>query len=264
MTRLAPGHKTRHCRNYFCPHLIWPKSVVLSIGRDLIDWLLDLLFVPIDSFINYIWSIILSTEVHPKLCQQMQHSTPRAVIRLLHWQSPDLIRKGTWPSPLLSPPHLTSPHADSTLTSEQTDCHATSSGTGTTPPYPAPVTRALLLQLLFLQGSNKKVPPATQLMRVKQPGSHSAMKKEKRFSTSSFPLSANRELQKLVALAGTPPFFYIRSYQSVFFFLNAALCISLCCYNTSTQISFNSSPGKFWLTFMQDCMFGLYGWGESY
>ncbi|XP_051245744.1 serine/threonine-protein phosphatase 2A 56 kDa regulatory subunit delta isoform-like [Dicentrarchus labrax] len=50
-------------------------------------------------------------------------------------------------------------------------------------------------------GSNKKVPPATQLMRVKQPGSHSAMKREKRFSTSSFPLSANRELHKLLALA---------------------------------------------------------------
>ncbi|XP_030247679.1 serine/threonine-protein phosphatase 2A 56 kDa regulatory subunit delta isoform-like [Sparus aurata] len=54
-------------------------------------------------------------------------------------------------------------------------------------------------------GSNKKVPPATQLMRVKQPGSHSAMKREKRFSTSSFPLSANRELQKLLALAANHP-----------------------------------------------------------
>ncbi|XP_023267323.1 serine/threonine-protein phosphatase 2A 56 kDa regulatory subunit delta isoform-like [Seriola lalandi dorsalis] len=55
------------------------------------------------------------------------------------------------------------------------------------------------------EGSNKKVPPATQLMRVKQPGSHSAMKREKRFSTSSFPLSANRELQKLPALAANRP-----------------------------------------------------------
>ncbi|GLD67769.1 serine/threonine-protein phosphatase 2A 56 kDa regulatory subunit delta isoform-like protein [Lates japonicus] len=57
------------------------------------------------------------------------------------------------------------------------------------------------------EGSNKKVPPATQLMRVKQPGSHSAVKKEKRFSTSSFPLSANRELHKLPALAANhrPP-----------------------------------------------------------
>ncbi|KAK1894192.1 Serine/threonine-protein phosphatase 2A 56 kDa regulatory subunit delta isoform [Dissostichus eleginoides] len=54
-------------------------------------------------------------------------------------------------------------------------------------------------------GSNKKVPPATQLMRVKQPGSHSAVKREKRFSTSSFPLSANRELQKLAALAANQP-----------------------------------------------------------
>lgn len=77
-------------------------------------------------------------------------------------------------------------------------------GAGTTSLYLAPVTGALPLQLLFLQGSNKKVPPATQLMRVKQPGSHSAVKREKRFSTSSFPLSANRELQKLAALAGMP------------------------------------------------------------
>ncbi|XP_039642260.1 serine/threonine-protein phosphatase 2A 56 kDa regulatory subunit delta isoform-like isoform X1 [Perca fluviatilis] len=50
-------------------------------------------------------------------------------------------------------------------------------------------------------GSNKKVPPATQVMRVKQPGSHSAAKREKRFSTSFFPLSVNRELQKLLTLA---------------------------------------------------------------
>ncbi|TNM95352.1 hypothetical protein fugu_016435 [Takifugu bimaculatus] len=54
-------------------------------------------------------------------------------------------------------------------------------------------------------GSGKTGPPATQLMRAKQPGSHSAVKREKRLSTSSFPLSANRELQKLLALAGTPP-----------------------------------------------------------
>uniref|UniRef100_A0A8C6LE23 Serine/threonine protein phosphatase 2A regulatory subunit n=1 Tax=Nothobranchius furzeri TaxID=105023 RepID=A0A8C6LE23_NOTFU len=54
-------------------------------------------------------------------------------------------------------------------------------------------------------GSAKKAPPATQLLRVKQPGSHSAVKREKRFSTSSFPLSANRELQKLPALADVAP-----------------------------------------------------------
>ncbi|XP_039642263.1 serine/threonine-protein phosphatase 2A 56 kDa regulatory subunit delta isoform-like isoform X4 [Perca fluviatilis] len=56
-------------------------------------------------------------------------------------------------------------------------------------------------------GSNKKVPPATQVMRVKQPGSHSAAKREKRFSTSFFPLSVNRELQKLLTLAGPSPIF---------------------------------------------------------
>uniref|UniRef100_A0A674N357 Serine/threonine protein phosphatase 2A regulatory subunit n=1 Tax=Takifugu rubripes TaxID=31033 RepID=A0A674N357_TAKRU len=42
-------------------------------------------------------------------------------------------------------------------------------------------------------------------MRAKQPGSHSAVKREKRLSTSSFPLSANRELQKLLALADVAP-----------------------------------------------------------
>ncbi|XP_043998413.1 serine/threonine-protein phosphatase 2A 56 kDa regulatory subunit gamma isoform isoform X2 [Gambusia affinis] len=55
------------------------------------------------------------------------------------------------------------------------------------------------------EGSGKKAPPAAQLLRVKQVGSHSAVKREKRFSTSSFPLSANRELQKLPALADVAP-----------------------------------------------------------
>uniref|UniRef100_A0AAV2JEX1 Uncharacterized protein n=1 Tax=Knipowitschia caucasica TaxID=637954 RepID=A0AAV2JEX1_KNICA len=50
----------------------------------------------------------------------------------------------------------------------------------------------------------KKVPPAAQLLRMKQPGSHSAVKREKRFSTSTFPLSANRELQKLTPIVGSP------------------------------------------------------------
>ncbi|XP_027130561.1 serine/threonine-protein phosphatase 2A 56 kDa regulatory subunit delta isoform-like [Larimichthys crocea] len=82
-------------------------------------------------------------------------------------------------------------------------------------------------------GSNKKVPPATQLMRVKQPGSHSAVKREKRFSTSLFPLSANRELHKLHALAGMPPSICSVSFRSDHFFLQMQLHdISLLC-NTS-------------------------------
>ncbi|XP_055016881.1 serine/threonine-protein phosphatase 2A 56 kDa regulatory subunit delta isoform-like [Boleophthalmus pectinirostris] len=52
----------------------------------------------------------------------------------------------------------------------------------------------------------KKVPPAAQLLRVKQPGSHSAVKREKRFSTSTFPLSANRELQKLTPIVALQEF----------------------------------------------------------
>uniref|UniRef100_A0A3B4GX66 Protein phosphatase 2 regulatory subunit B'gamma n=1 Tax=Pundamilia nyererei TaxID=303518 RepID=A0A3B4GX66_9CICH len=58
---------------------------------------------------------------------------------------------------------------------------------------------------IHVSGSNKTVPPATQLMRVKQPGSQSAVKREKRFSTSFFPLSANRELHKLPELADVAP-----------------------------------------------------------
>ncbi|XP_039897936.1 serine/threonine-protein phosphatase 2A 56 kDa regulatory subunit delta isoform-like [Simochromis diagramma] len=68
-------------------------------------------------------------------------------------------------------------------------------------------------------GSNKKVPPATQLMRVKQPGSQSAVKREKRFSTSFFPLSANRELHKLPELAGMPPSVYSIPKRSCLSFL---------------------------------------------
>lgn len=84
----------------------------------------------------------------------------------------------------------------STLTLEHSDCPAVCFGAGTT----------ITFFFFPLQGSSKTGPPATQLMRVKQPGSHSAVKREKRLSTSTFPLSANRELQKLLALAGTPPF----------------------------------------------------------
>ncbi|CAB1432460.1 unnamed protein product [Pleuronectes platessa] len=120
-------------------------------------------------------SIILAAEGYRTPCQPVQFGTPAAEIRLPHPESPDLIRKRLGPkpqlpSPLLSSPLLSSPLLSSPLLSSQT-------------------------------GSNKKVPPATQLMRVKQPGSHSAVRKEKRFSTSSFPLSTNRELQKLPALA---------------------------------------------------------------
>lgn len=115
--------------------------------------------------------------------------------------------------PCLSLPHLCSSpllssrwlHTDS-WAREQSDCLAVSSGAGAPLALPfLAVMGTLPLWLSFLQGSGKKAPPAAQLMRVKQPGSHSAVKREKRFSTSSFPLSANRELQKLRALAGTLP-----------------------------------------------------------
>lgn len=67
-TCLAPeGVPTSRCGCYVClsPYMTWIRDVS-SIGPDLIDWLLLLLFVPIDSFISSIHSIILSAEVHPK------------------------------------------------------------------------------------------------------------------------------------------------------------------------------------------------------
>uniref|UniRef100_A0A8C7E0J4 Serine/threonine protein phosphatase 2A regulatory subunit n=1 Tax=Oncorhynchus kisutch TaxID=8019 RepID=A0A8C7E0J4_ONCKI len=59
------------------------------------------------------------------------------------------------------------------------------------------------------QGSNRKgsnsVPPATQLLKGKQPGSQTPVKKDKRQSSSRFSLSNNRELQKLPAFKDVPP-----------------------------------------------------------
>ncbi|XP_064847548.1 serine/threonine-protein phosphatase 2A 56 kDa regulatory subunit gamma isoform-like isoform X1 [Oncorhynchus masou masou] len=59
------------------------------------------------------------------------------------------------------------------------------------------------------QGSNRKgsnsVPPATQLLKGKQPGSQMPVKKDKRQSSSRFSLSNNRELQKLPAFKDVPP-----------------------------------------------------------
>ncbi|XP_051500313.1 serine/threonine-protein phosphatase 2A 56 kDa regulatory subunit gamma isoform isoform X2 [Myxocyprinus asiaticus] len=57
-----------------------------------------------------------------------------------------------------------------------------------------------------LEGSNKNsVPPTTQLLKGKQSGSQSAVKKDKRQSSSRFSLSNNRELQKLPAFKDVPP-----------------------------------------------------------
>ncbi|XP_015205785.2 serine/threonine-protein phosphatase 2A 56 kDa regulatory subunit gamma isoform isoform X2 [Lepisosteus oculatus] len=59
------------------------------------------------------------------------------------------------------------------------------------------------------ESSNKKnsnnAPPTTQLMKVKLPGTQTAVKKEKRQSSSRFSLSNNRELQKLPAFKDVPP-----------------------------------------------------------
>ncbi|KAK7907269.1 hypothetical protein WMY93_015881 [Mugilogobius chulae] len=59
-----------------------------------------------------------------------------------------------------------------------------------------------------VQGSNRKnsnsVPPTTQLLKGKQPGPQTPLKKDKRQSSSRFSLSNNRELQKLPAFKVKP------------------------------------------------------------
>uniref|UniRef100_A0A8C6UP53 Serine/threonine protein phosphatase 2A regulatory subunit n=1 Tax=Neogobius melanostomus TaxID=47308 RepID=A0A8C6UP53_9GOBI len=60
-----------------------------------------------------------------------------------------------------------------------------------------------------VQGSNRKtsnnVPPTTQLLKGKQPGSQTPVKKDKRQSSSRFSLCNSRELQKLPAFKDVPP-----------------------------------------------------------
>nr|XP_040016825.1 protein phosphatase 2, regulatory subunit B', gamma b isoform X2 [Gasterosteus aculeatus aculeatus] len=53
--------------------------------------------------------------------------------------------------------------------------------------------------------ANNNVPPTTQLLKGKQPGSQTPVKKDKRPSSSRFSLSNNRELQKLPAFKDVPP-----------------------------------------------------------
>uniref|UniRef100_A0A667YSC3 Serine/threonine protein phosphatase 2A regulatory subunit n=1 Tax=Myripristis murdjan TaxID=586833 RepID=A0A667YSC3_9TELE len=66
-----------------------------------------------------------------------------------------------------------------------------------------------LLTLSIQQGSNRKgsnsLPPTTQLLKGKQSGSQTPVKKDKRQSSSRFSLSNNRELQKLPAFKDVPP-----------------------------------------------------------
>lgn len=211
-----------------CLHPVWPESSDVQYWTRP-DWLTA------GPAVCSHWQLYqlhqLNYSVHPrsipKLCQRMLHSTPLPMIRLLCWESPDLIRKGTWPSlvltsplnsssPCLALPFLASPLLLSSPVLSLTPHWLLSSRAKWLPRRPLRCWRSLALPFLavtgtlplwlsFLQGSGKKAPPAAQLMRVKQPGSHSAVKREKRFSTSSFPLSANRELQKLRALAGTLP-----------------------------------------------------------
>ena len=129
-------------------------------------WLIDLL----DVLVCPRWrlyqlrlrSIILSAEGFHNPCQPVQYSTPAAEIRLLHPESPDLIRKGAWPetttllsSPLLSSPLLSSPLLSSPLLSSQpclwhlSKTIPVSFPSGQEPPHPipAPVTGDLPLPL---------------------------------------------------------------------------------------------------------------------
>uniref|UniRef100_A0A8C6WWQ3 Serine/threonine protein phosphatase 2A regulatory subunit n=1 Tax=Neogobius melanostomus TaxID=47308 RepID=A0A8C6WWQ3_9GOBI len=59
-------------------------------------------------------------------------------------------------------------------------------------------------ELNLLKTSNN-VPPTTQLLKGKQPGSQTPVKKDKRQSSSRFSLCNSRELQKLPAFKDVPP-----------------------------------------------------------
>lgn len=255
---LASEYNTRLCSSYFCPHHFWCASVMLSIVSTVRleeTWLIDCwacCLFPLTA-LSALSVLIYSVHWGPPQtlsADAVQYTTNCDQVASLRitWSDSErnltlnhnaLTSSPLFSCPVLSCPLLSSPCSSpflsmsSILTLEYSDSCAISFRAGTTLPYPAPVTGALPLQLLFLQGSNKKVPPATQLMRVKQPGSHSAVKREKRFSTSLFPLSANRELHKLHALAGMPPSICSVSFRSDHFFLQMQLPdISLLC-NTS-------------------------------
>lgn len=70
----------------------------------------------------------------------------------------------------------------------------------------------------LLQSSNRKasnsIPPTTQLLKGKQPGSQAPVKKDKRQSSSRFSLSNNRELQKLPAFKGMAIGYWTDSAQT--------------------------------------------------
>lgn len=102
MTCLACEYNASHCSGYFCPYRFWRASVMLSTvlwDWKRPDWLTagPAVCSHWQLYRLHLCSIILSAEVHHKLCQQMQYSTPLTVIGLPRRESPDLIRKGTWP-----------------------------------------------------------------------------------------------------------------------------------------------------------------------
>lgn len=221
----------------FACHHTWPGSAMCLVLDQ--TWLTDCCsccLFPLTALSTPSTQLFCPPRSIPKLCQRMLHSTPPSVIGLLCWEPPDLIRKGIWTPLVLSCPHLSSgllrspsfpltspslPLLTALILSSRLPSLAPrwllSSGAKWLPcrflrcrhflalPFPSNVNPFLCDScfFFFLQGSAKKAPPAAQLMRVKQPGSHSAVKREKRLSTSSFPLSTNRELQKLLALEGT-------------------------------------------------------------
>ncbi|PWA27834.1 hypothetical protein CCH79_00000132 [Gambusia affinis] len=67
------------------------------------------------------------------------------------------------------------------------------------------------------ENSNRKtsnsVPPTTQLLKGKQPGSQTPVKKDKRQSSSRFSLSNSRELQKLPAFKDPLPSLWDRTAE---------------------------------------------------
>lgn len=96
-TRVSPCLSGQ--QSYFCLFISDLNKWLCGERPRLIDWLLgSCCFGPIDSSISDICSIILSSGIRPKPCQQIQHSALLTVIGLPRRESLDLIRKGTWPS----------------------------------------------------------------------------------------------------------------------------------------------------------------------
>lgn len=133
-TCMTSEYNRSHCGGYFCPYCcdVPVMSSTVLWDRKRPDWSTARPAIcPHWQLYQLHCSIIPSAEAHHRLCPLMQYGT---VIGLLCWESPDLIRKGTWTltttpsahllsyslfvsSPLLPTIHLLSPPSPPLLSS---------------------------------------------------------------------------------------------------------------------------------------------------